>query len=259
MSLILSGTDGLSDVDGSAATPAIRGTDANTGIFFPAADTIAFSEGGVEAMRIDSSGNVGIGTSAVGYADVTVLRQATTSTNATLSLVSGTSGYGRLFFGDAQNAAGEYDGFVQYDQGNRLMQFGTAQAERMRIDSSGNLMVGITSTAGSASNTTQMVGGIFSTVSASGISALNATATTLLTLPNVSAACWLISATLPGQGATASYGVVAIVTTQATSSSIATIKTATLATLSMSGLSVQITQSSGGTQANCAYTAMRLF
>jgi hypothetical protein len=61
MSLILSGTDGLSDVDGSAATPAIRGTDANTGIFFPAADTIAFSEGGTEAMRLDSSGNMGLG------------------------------------------------------------------------------------------------------------------------------------------------------------------------------------------------------
>jgi len=61
MSLILSGTDGLSDVDGSAATPAIRGTDANTGIFFPAADTIAFAEGGVECARFDSSGNFGIG------------------------------------------------------------------------------------------------------------------------------------------------------------------------------------------------------
>jgi len=62
MSLILSGTDGLSDVDGSAATPAIRGTDANTGIFFPAADTIAFAEGGAEAARFDSSGQLGIGT-----------------------------------------------------------------------------------------------------------------------------------------------------------------------------------------------------
>ena len=58
MSLILSGSDGLSDVDGSASTPAIRGTDANTGMFFPAADTIAFAEGGTEVMRIDSGGRV---------------------------------------------------------------------------------------------------------------------------------------------------------------------------------------------------------
>jgi hypothetical protein len=58
MTLILSGTNGLSDVDGDASTPAVRGTDANTGIFFPAADTIAFAEGGVEAMRIDSSGKL---------------------------------------------------------------------------------------------------------------------------------------------------------------------------------------------------------
>jgi hypothetical protein len=63
MTLILSGTSGLSDVDGSAATPAIRGTDANTGIFFPAADTIAFAEGGAEVARFDSSGNFGVGTS----------------------------------------------------------------------------------------------------------------------------------------------------------------------------------------------------
>jgi hypothetical protein len=44
----------------------VQGTDTNTGIFFPAADTIAFGEGGSEAMRINSSGNVGIGTSSPG-------------------------------------------------------------------------------------------------------------------------------------------------------------------------------------------------
>jgi hypothetical protein len=71
MTLILSGTNGVSDIDGSAATPAIRGTDANTGIFFPAADTIAFSEGGVESMRLDSSANLqfnsGYGSVATAY------------------------------------------------------------------------------------------------------------------------------------------------------------------------------------------------
>lgn len=57
MTLILSGTDGLSEIDGSAATPAIRGTDANTGIFFPGADRIGFSEGGVQCGEFDASGN----------------------------------------------------------------------------------------------------------------------------------------------------------------------------------------------------------
>jgi hypothetical protein len=47
---------------GTVSAPAITTSgDTNTGIFFPAADTIAFSEGGVESMRIDSVGNVGIG------------------------------------------------------------------------------------------------------------------------------------------------------------------------------------------------------
>ena len=48
---------------GTAAAPAITTSgDTNTGIFFPAADTIAFSEGGAEVVRIASTGSVGIGT-----------------------------------------------------------------------------------------------------------------------------------------------------------------------------------------------------
>ena len=44
---------------GSASSPSIQPVgDTNTGIFFPAADTIAFAEGGVESMRIDSAGIV---------------------------------------------------------------------------------------------------------------------------------------------------------------------------------------------------------
>jgi hypothetical protein len=53
-------------VAGTAALPAITTTgDTNTGIYFPAADTIAFTEGGVESMRINSSGAVGLGTSSI--------------------------------------------------------------------------------------------------------------------------------------------------------------------------------------------------
>jgi hypothetical protein len=65
MTLILSGTDGLSDVDGSAATPAIRGTDANTGIFFPAADVTAIGVGGAEICRVAANG-LGIGATSIG-------------------------------------------------------------------------------------------------------------------------------------------------------------------------------------------------
>jgi hypothetical protein len=50
---------------GSVSAPAFSFTgDTNTGIYSPAADTLAFVEGGVEAMRIDSSGQVGIGATA---------------------------------------------------------------------------------------------------------------------------------------------------------------------------------------------------
>jgi hypothetical protein len=48
---------------GSAAAPTITATgDTNTGIFFPAADTIAFAKGGAEAMRINSSGELLVAT-----------------------------------------------------------------------------------------------------------------------------------------------------------------------------------------------------
>jgi hypothetical protein len=49
---------------GTAAAPVIsKVDDTDTGIFFPAADTIAFANGGAEAARIDSSGRLLIGTS----------------------------------------------------------------------------------------------------------------------------------------------------------------------------------------------------
>jgi hypothetical protein len=131
MSLILNGTNGLSDVDGSASTPAIRGTDTNTGIFFPAADTIAFAEGGAEVMRIDSSGNVGIGTSSpVSDAKLTISSDNTES---------------HIFL--QRSGSGRFDGSIGLSGGSIVFKNGADSStvagltERMRIDGdTSNLM-----------------------------------------------------------------------------------------------------------------------
>jgi hypothetical protein len=68
LTLALNGTGQVVVNAGALATPTIAATgDLNTGIYFPAADTIAFVEGGIEALRINSSTQVvvvGSGTAA---------------------------------------------------------------------------------------------------------------------------------------------------------------------------------------------------
>lgn len=57
MPVVISGSTGISGTDGSAATPAIQGTDTNTGMYFPGNDRIAFAEGGVQVGEFDASAN----------------------------------------------------------------------------------------------------------------------------------------------------------------------------------------------------------
>ena len=66
MALNINGTTGISGVDGSVSAPAVTGTDSNTGITFPSADTIKFSTGGVERISITNSGISGTGISSGG-------------------------------------------------------------------------------------------------------------------------------------------------------------------------------------------------
>jgi hypothetical protein len=70
--LLSANAAGITFAAGSAAAPSITtNNDTNTGIFFPAADTLAFAEGGTEVGRFDSSGNLqfnsGYGSAAVAY------------------------------------------------------------------------------------------------------------------------------------------------------------------------------------------------
>ena len=130
MSLILDGTNGLSDVDGSAATPAIRGSDANTGVFF-GSDVVGLSTGGSERVRVDASGNVGIGTSSPS------VRFHVDGAGAQYIRVS-SSTYSNF----AQTFAGNGSTGVEYKSVYRLVD--TDAGERARFDSSGNLLVGAT-------------------------------------------------------------------------------------------------------------------
>jgi hypothetical protein len=142
MAITINGTTGVAGVDGSSGTPAIQGGDANTGIFFPAADTIAFSEGGTEVVRIASTGNVGIGTSSPAVRlqvfnpadDTEYFRAGTNVSDRGIRFssfsVGGTNGLGHLI--NAPGASGS----------NGTIAFATNSTERARIDTSGNLFIG---------------------------------------------------------------------------------------------------------------------
>jgi len=111
---------------GSNTAPSITTTgDTNTGIYFPAADTIAFTEGGVESMRIDSSGNVGIGTG---------------SPSTKLTVV------GAMNFGDNVSAPSVDAGIFRPADGT--LAFVANGSERMRIFSTGGVSIGNTTNPG---------------------------------------------------------------------------------------------------------------
>jgi hypothetical protein len=77
---------------GTAALPSITFSgDTNTGVFAPAADTIGFTEGGAEAMRIDSNGNVMVGITSSNSKLVVV--DANNRTEATAQFVVAGAGY----------------------------------------------------------------------------------------------------------------------------------------------------------------------
>ena len=87
MALSINGTTGISGVDRSVSAPAVTGTDSNTGITFPSADTIKFATGGVERMSITNSGISGI-TAGITQADIYRFNTTASLTYDTVTVVT---------------------------------------------------------------------------------------------------------------------------------------------------------------------------
>jgi len=147
--IISRGSDGTSFIPTTAIFSKVDGSVSTNSI--PSA--LIFSTNGgsssyTERMRITSSGNVGIGTSSPSkelhvYASSgeSAIQVETAGTDAGLNLIAERASASFINFGDQDSTN---VGQIYYPHSGNYMHFKTNGAERMRIDSSGNINIGQT-------------------------------------------------------------------------------------------------------------------
>jgi len=116
-------------------------------LFHTGAYPIVFSTSGTERARIDSSGNVGIGVTP-GYK----LQVATPASGygAVFRYTGGTNNPGLFFTTTESTAVSDIN--ASGSTGTNVLSFSVSNGEKVRIDSSGNLLVGTTNASPSAGN-----------------------------------------------------------------------------------------------------------
>jgi hypothetical protein len=216
-----------------------------------------------ERMRIASAGNVVIGSTnadPLGLVRERNLAIVTTGTSGALTIVGG--GNARIDFGVGATRTGgvfsDTTNFMEIFTSTALpLVFSTNSAQRARIDTSGNLLVGTTATTGAVSNYATVVGGLFRSFSGNTGAVASNTYTTLFTASSGTVASYLVTVWLIADDV-ANYQANVIVNTQGgTSTKVTTIVSGNLLVFQMSGYSLQAAQLSGAA-GNIYYSVIRI-
>ena len=105
---------------------------------------VVFNVSNGEKARIDTSGNLLIGTTTAGTGsgdDLTI----SNSSNMGLTLRSTSSNYCNIYFSDANSGTATYEGYISYNHATDSLEFATVHTERLRIKSDGTIKIGNTS------------------------------------------------------------------------------------------------------------------
>jgi hypothetical protein len=147
MAVTINGSTGVAVPLGTVSAPGVSNTaSATTGIYNPTSTTLGLSTNGTNAVTIDASQNVGIGTtSPSSFGKLAVIAASGNQISFGDSSASATNngylnyagGSGALVLNAYSTGGSTYQAFYTSISGTN--------AERMRIDTSGNLLVGNTS------------------------------------------------------------------------------------------------------------------
>ena len=148
----LDGTLTLEDGSASAAGLGFR-TDLDTGLFLNAAGELGITAAGVNRMLVTATKGVMIGTDTEGNASADNLTIGD-SGNAGITIRSGSTSSGNVYFSDGTSGNAEFAGYLQYDHNSNKLYLGAGENNGIIVDGStgSDVRVGINNTNVSALN-----------------------------------------------------------------------------------------------------------